>query len=307
MSKFNPLSLLGMIANPEGVFGRKLWQGLWKGRVEDVLDPEKRGRMRVRVPAIHGDHDVKGQFSPVDNLPWAEICATDAGDDYGDFHVPYRLGDWVWVMFEGGNADYPVWMGSWYGEKEKDGHIVSEVPEECRYDRPEAYPHRRIFKSRRGHKIELSDEKGELEIKITDVKGNYIWMDTETDTLKIYWDGNKEEIITGDSILRVDGNLWERVGKDHREEIGGDHSLKLAGQEDVVVTGVMNHVASTINHNSGGNAPPVSPLPDPPDNLENRKPAFPERITDYPADDGVPRGGGQGLLDAQLPNDQGSN
>lgn len=294
--------ILDLIQFKDAYLGRTEWPGLWRGRVEDVDDPERRGRMRVRVYAVHTEDENQ---VPVNRLPWAEPCFQDAGINYGEFHCPYRIGDMVWVMFEGGNADYPVWMGSWYGE--------DEIPEELIDPKqPFGYPHRQmVFKSRRGHKLEVSDEYGDLEIKLTDVKGNFIWLDTEENVLRIWWQGDKEEIITGNYTLCVDGNKTEVIGGDHNRTIVGDEKLVLTGtkhhsvqgdykltvggnravgiggNETVGVGGNMNHnTGGTINHNSAsapwpGEAVADKRLSDPEYIIQKRKPAFPDRISDY--------------------------
>lgn len=258
-----------LISKPEGFFGKNTYAGLYRGRVEDINDPEQRGRIKVRVHSVHPENTTV----PVDHLPWAEALFGDGGENYGDFHIPYRLGDWTYVMFIGGHPDYPVWFGSWYGE---DDAGVSEAPEEVRTSQ---YPHRRIIKTRRGHKIELSDELGEMEIKITDVKGNFVWLDTETDTLKIYWNGNKEEIITGDYNLNVGKNFNVLVQENSTEQVVGDRSSNIGGTETVGVTNDMFHyTGGIIYHNNGGTAQPVTPIPLPEYTVQERKPAFPERI-----------------------------
>lgn len=250
-------SLMDMLNDPEGFFGRKLWSGIWRGRVEDIGDPEQRGRMKVRVPAIH---TTKANVVPVENLPWCEPCFSDAGQDYGEFYIPYRIGDWVWVMFEAGHPDYPVWLGSWFGQYVEDGQKVTEVPKECRNPR---YPHRFIRKTRRGHKIEMSDEDEELEIKFTDAKGNFVWMDTQTNTMFVWWNGNKKEIVTGNSTLCVDGDYTVVVGRDRNTTIHGNEKRVLdgthpdrLGDQDFTVSGsrrstvgtdVAEHVTGNVN------------------------------------------------------------
>jgi uncharacterized protein involved in type VI secretion and phage assembly len=42
------------------------------------------------------------------------------GKQMGAYMLP-QIGAGVWVEFEQGNRDYPIWSGSWYG-------VVAEVP-----------------------------------------------------------------------------------------------------------------------------------------------------------------------------------
>lgn len=76
--------------------------GIWKGIVEDTTDPNNLGRMRIRVPEIHG---TQGNIPTVD-LPWSGVCLPAHS-----FAIPV-VGDGVWVMFEKGDVHFPVYMGT---------------------------------------------------------------------------------------------------------------------------------------------------------------------------------------------------
>jgi len=77
--------------------------GKYRGKVEQNLDPENRGRIQVSVPAVLG----KGSLS------WAMPCAPFAGSGVGFFAVP-PTGASIWVEFEGGDPDYPIWSGGFW-------------------------------------------------------------------------------------------------------------------------------------------------------------------------------------------------
>ena len=72
--------------------------GKYRAEVVDVADPEQRGRIRVKCPEVLGT-----QISS-----WALPCFTP-----NTFTVPAR-GTLVWVEFEGGNKDSPIWTGVFY-------------------------------------------------------------------------------------------------------------------------------------------------------------------------------------------------
>ncbi len=81
--------------------------GKYRGKVENNTDPNQMGRVQVSVPSILG----QGQLS------WAMPCSPYAGPGVGWFAVP-PVGANVWVEFEGGNTDYPVWSGCFWGDGE---------------------------------------------------------------------------------------------------------------------------------------------------------------------------------------------
>jgi len=78
--------------------------GKYRGTVINNIDPEQRGRILVMVP------DVMGLLPST----WAEPCMPLAGMQSGVFLVP-TIGSGVWVEFEQGEPDYPIWSGGRWG------------------------------------------------------------------------------------------------------------------------------------------------------------------------------------------------
>ena len=82
--------------------------GKYRGKVENNIDPMMLGRVQVSVPAVLGS----GQLS------WAMPCAPFAGPGVGLFTVP-PVGANVWVEFEAGDPDYPIWSGCFWGVEDR--------------------------------------------------------------------------------------------------------------------------------------------------------------------------------------------
>jgi uncharacterized protein involved in type VI secretion and phage assembly len=80
------------------------YYGKYAGTVVNNVDAENLGRVQVLVPAV----------SPLPLLSWARVCTPVAGFQHGMFAVP-PLQAGVWVEFENGNPDYPIWSGCFYG------------------------------------------------------------------------------------------------------------------------------------------------------------------------------------------------
>ena len=78
--------------------------GKYRGTVIDNNDPMKMGRLSVQVPDV----------SNVQSSTWAMPCAPFAGPQSGSVAVP-PVGASVWVEFEQGNSDYPIWSGCFWG------------------------------------------------------------------------------------------------------------------------------------------------------------------------------------------------
>lgn len=92
--------------------------GKYRGKVTSSKDPLHLGRIQVQVPAILGP----GQLS------WAMPSTPYAGKDIGFFTIP-PVGTNVWVEFEGGDPDYPIWTGCFWGEDQLPAAARVEEPD----------------------------------------------------------------------------------------------------------------------------------------------------------------------------------
>ncbi len=77
--------------------------GKYRGKVENNIDPQGLGRIQVSVPDVLGDG----------TLAWAWPCLPGAGPQVGFFAIP-PTGGRVWVEFERGDPDYPIWSGGYW-------------------------------------------------------------------------------------------------------------------------------------------------------------------------------------------------
>jgi hypothetical protein len=81
--------------------------GKYRGKVENNIDPMQQGRLQVSVPAVLGDG----------RLSWAMPSVPFAGSQVGFFAIP-PVGTNIWVEFEAGNTDFPIWTGCFWGTGE---------------------------------------------------------------------------------------------------------------------------------------------------------------------------------------------
>jgi hypothetical protein len=96
--------------------------GKYRGKVENNTDPMFLGRVQVSAPAVLGSG----------TMSWAMPCVPYAGSGVGFFAIP-PVGANIWVEFEGGNPDYPIWSGCFWG--------TGEVPAQP------AVPQMKVFKT----------------------------------------------------------------------------------------------------------------------------------------------------------------
>ena len=81
----------------------KKYYGKYRGTVINNLDPMQMGRIMVIVPDVS-----------VIPSSWAMPCVPVAGIQTGMYAVPI-IGSGVWVEFEQGDPDYPIWSGCFWG------------------------------------------------------------------------------------------------------------------------------------------------------------------------------------------------
>lgn len=137
--------------------------GKYQGFVADNADPHKRGRLRLRIPDVLGPDVISG---------WAEPCfAYGGGPDYGHFSIPplatasdgksYTTG--VWVEFRGGDLQYPIWTGTFFGAPGG----TSEAPGDDAA--PDVDVH--VMRSHAGHGLVMVDTTGSERLEIRDAAG----------------------------------------------------------------------------------------------------------------------------------------
>jgi hypothetical protein len=84
---------------------------LMRGVVVNTNDPEKRGRIKVRIPTLHGIPNESTSWLDDEFLPWAVPGnLSGAGNDIGQRLVPLK-GTRVFIMFEDGSTSTPVYLG----------------------------------------------------------------------------------------------------------------------------------------------------------------------------------------------------
>lgn len=154
----------------EGVFRR--YYGMYRAVVEDVDDPKAAGRIRVRVPAL-------GQ-KRAPRAIWAKPAVFGGSRGTGVFHTP-SVKDLVWVSFEAGNPDKPLYFGGFMADD-------AGAPEF-------SDPLRHGIKTPAGHVLRLSDDPSAEEVTIQSSSGASVTMTP---------DGGIEVASSSGARIRID-------------------------------------------------------------------------------------------------------
>lgn len=167
--------------------------GKYRGIVVDNSDPEHLGRIKVRVPSVLGEEIVTG---------WALPCAPYGGAENQGFLFIPDVGAGVWVEFEEGDLEFPIWVGAFWSKPGGQAELPHpNDPDGAEADSEQHPPTRKIIKTAKGHTIQLEDKDGDEMITVveatnnniitlnsdgitlTDASGNSIQMKTDSFTL----------------------------------------------------------------------------------------------------------------------------
>lgn len=151
--------------------------GKYRGVVTDTDDPAKRGRVKVKVPAVLGTLEV-----------WAMPCVPYAGDKVGMYFIP-DAGAGVWVEFEGGDPSFPIWSGCFWGDDQTPG---------------DATPAIKVLQTTAAL-VQLDDDAQEIKVERTD--GASVTM---TDELKAEA-GSSSVDLTGSEAALTQGSAGVKV------------------------------------------------------------------------------------------------
>jgi len=180
------------------------YYGKYRGFVTDNADPDKRGRLKVRVPSVLGTAETS----------WALPCVPFGGKaGHGFFMIP-EVDAQVWVEFEEGDPSLPIWTGTFWQQS-------SDVPSEATAQSP---PTTRLVKTVSGHLLQFDDKSGSEKftlkhptgtsaviddkgtVTLTDAGGNTVTLDADNKKITVEdANGNKIEMAAA-GITVTDAN-----------------------------------------------------------------------------------------------------
>jgi len=162
--------------------------GFYRAKVVDNDDKEDFGRVLVWIPDVMPFlPDTAGLLARPANNPIGGRNEEDGDDNnfMGTSYIP-RNGSWIWIFFEGGNANRPYYFGALDLENAK---VLPEVQLGSTNDKWV------IFKSHDGRAITISDDPDDARVEITGKKRN-IAEPPSGDTGSVYTiDGNQTTIL----------------------------------------------------------------------------------------------------------------
>lgn len=202
--------------------------GVTVGIVTDNEDPEKLGRVKLKLPDRLGNLETD----------WARVATIMGGNSMGAFFLP-DVNDEVLVMFREGDIREPYVIGSLWNSKEK-------PPE----DNGDGKNNIKVIKTRKGHTITIDDDDNGGGIEIKSENGTLVHLDNkdsgkiaiEAGGAKASFDGNSNEIkVSGDAKVEVGSGSCKIVVD------GQGSAVQIESSAKVAVKGAMVEVKASGN------------------------------------------------------------
>ncbi len=196
----------------------KRFYGKFRGFVVDNADPEQLGRLKLRVPSVLGNDVVTG---------WAMPCTPYGGDANQGFIFIPEVDAGVWVEFEEGDLEFPIWVGTFWskpgGESELPKPNDAEGAEEGSV---QDTPTRKIIKTKKGHTIQFEDADGDEMVTIQDAVNKHV----------ITLDSNGISIKDGAGTIKIEdasGNevVMDSSGINCKDSSGNELKMDSQGME----------------------------------------------------------------------------
>lgn len=188
--------------------------GKFAGQVMNVLDPKKLGRIKALV---------EGAGFVTTPTPWAFPASARFK---GEFFSP-EVGDNVWVEFENGNPNRPLWSPGFWSEpnsqpetpgrargeagtfpKGSDTCVTASGETKTEPTDPfgAVYPKNRVINTAAGHLIEIDDTPGAERIHVWAKGGSFFEFHPDGKVVMKSAD-DRYVYITGDDVLHATGKI----------------------------------------------------------------------------------------------------
>lgn len=216
--------------------------GKYRGFVVNNRDPKRLGRLTLRIPSVLGPQVTSG---------WAMPCLPYGGQKNQGFWCIPEVGAGVWVEFEEGDLEFPIWVGTFWSEPGG----TSEIPtlndaNGKEHTNEQEQPTRKILKTNKGHTIQFEDADREEMVTIVEATHKHVV------TL------NKDGIHITDG---VNGNTI-MLGKDGIQigSSGASEPFVLGKQFKTKVDNFLKALQAHTHTSAVPGTPTSAPLPLPP-------------------------------------------
>lgn len=231
------------------------------GVVEDIDDPMKLGRVRVR---LHGYHSPNKAEIPTEYLQWFSCVVNNSSTVLGRGHSPtgYEVGSTVFGYMTDPMLQTGIVIGALAGRssgindvsalaREDETHQLEDIMNanritgirgplrkgewsEPQYADKAIYPNNKTFETRSGHIFEVDDTPDNEHFLDYHRTGTYDRVDAEGNrTVKVVGDGY--EIVAGGKNVTIFGDVNLTIAGNLNQYVRGDWNIQVDGNKNELI------------------------------------------------------------------------
>lgn len=220
------------------------------GVIEDINDPEKINRVKVRC---FGFHSQDKSLVTTKDLPWATVMMPATSASFKGIGSNHELvvGSWVVGFFrDGPSAQDPLVLGSIASKTEGD----IDIPTEAQNDPP----YNKVHKTEAGHLVEFDNTPGSERINIQHKSGTTINI-ADNGTVNIQAANNQINLLS-DTFINGKLNVTGPSELNSTLSVAGAQTNQSTLVADGEVTAKGINLSSHIHRAQGPTSPTTPPL-----------------------------------------------
>lgn len=238
--------LEGLVARLAQQVERRFY-GKYRGFVVDNQDPEKLGRLKLQVPSVLGDEVVTG---------WAMPCVPYGGDaNQGALFIP-EVDAGVWVEFEEGDLEFPIWVGTFWSKPGGESELPKINDESGSEGDVQDPPTRKIIKTASGHTLQFEDADEEVRILINDGQSENRIVLGKAGLSVVNKDNS---IVMTDEGIVIEDKNGNNITMDATSGAPMGHGVTVNGDKKVCLEGLINWLMSHTHLGNMGAPCPLNP------------------------------------------------
>lgn len=212
-----------------------LYYGTYRARVIRNDDPLNLGRIMVHCPQVHGPNYPQTWAWPVTAY---SVCKG------GIWAIP-DVGEWVHVQFDHGRAEYPLWLGGWWSEKETTTDMTPSKVVVCTPEGLKVVMDRKemtiLVEQSQGNSVMISDAEcrvtHNLKVKVdamdVDIVSQGRCRVTSMDEVQVTAMDDVNILATG--TVTVDGSDSVEIGSAGSIKVGAAEQISIESDTEVEV------------------------------------------------------------------------
>ena len=231
-----------IFANQKKFRNEQNLNALYCGIVEDTNDPFNMGRVKVRIPRLHGTQEGQHNYLSTRDIPWASPALLNGGtNDMGQMIVPVK-GSTVTVSFQYDDFNQPMYFGSVptkinnkkiYNDNPNifNGEPIDITTDDDIKDLSRDTAKTVVYKSIKGSTIIIDDKDGKETIRMIDAAGQVFEMGNNSKSA-LKRRGNREVPPKSSSTyMSLRNNLGDEIAI-----MSGDISIITSNGEEILLS-----------------------------------------------------------------------